>query len=109
MLLSRKRRLLPTLAIAISVVSPTGNSFQSNASIAAVVVRDIRVAFKEWRVPTPGSHPHDPLATSDGAIWYTGQLASRTCRKTGYSSNRTIIGTRSAQPTPIRMFLLATR
>jgi streptogramin lyase len=70
------KRLLPTLAIAVSVGSLTGNSFQSNASIAGVVVRDIRVAFKEWRVPTPGSHPHDPLATRDGAIWYTGQLAN---------------------------------
>ena len=37
---------------------------------------DIRVAFKEWRVPTSGSHPHDPLATRDGAIWYTGQMAN---------------------------------
>ena len=72
----RKERVLLTLAVAMSVVSPIGNSFQSDASIAGVVVRDIHVAFKEWRVPTPGSHPHDPLATSDGAIWYTGQMAN---------------------------------
>lgn len=54
----RKERVLLTLAVAMSVVSPIGNSFQSDASIASVVVRDIHVAFKEWRVPTPGSHPH---------------------------------------------------
>src|SRR5262245_39021675 len=29
-----------------------------------------RVSFKEWSLPTLGSRPHDPLATSDGAIWY---------------------------------------
>jgi virginiamycin B lyase len=34
------------------------------------------VDIKEWPVPTPGSRPHDPLATADGAIWYTGQLAN---------------------------------
>jgi virginiamycin B lyase len=24
----------------------------------------------------PGSRPHDPLATDDGAIWYAGQFAN---------------------------------
>ena len=23
-------------------------------------------------MPTPGSHPHDPLVAPDGSIWYTG-------------------------------------
>src|SRR4051812_36398892 len=27
-------------------------------------------------VPAPGSHPHDPLDTQDGSIWYTGQMAN---------------------------------
>ena len=27
-------------------------------------------------MPTPRSFPHDPLAAADGAIWYTGQMAS---------------------------------
>jgi virginiamycin B lyase len=76
MAISRKKRVLLTLVVAISVVSLIGYSLQSDASIAGVVVRDIHVAFKEWPVSTPGSHPHDPLATSDGAIWYTGQMAS---------------------------------
>jgi virginiamycin B lyase len=33
--------------------------------------------IKQWPLPTPASRPHDPLATSDGAIWWTGQLASK--------------------------------
>jgi virginiamycin B lyase len=35
-----------------------------------------RVEIREWPTPTPGTHPHDPLATPDGAIWYTGQKAN---------------------------------
>jgi hypothetical protein len=35
------------------------------------------VGFREWTVPTPGSKPHDPLATHDGAIWYTGQMTDK--------------------------------
>src|SRR5713101_7375002 len=34
------------------------------------------ISIKEWVVPTPGSRPHDPLATPDNAIWYTGQFAN---------------------------------
>ena len=33
-----------------------------------------KVTIKSWTVPTPGSRPHDPLATRDGALWYTGQM-----------------------------------
>ena len=33
-----------------------------------------KVTMKSWTVPTPGSRPHDPLATRDGALWYTGQM-----------------------------------
>lgn len=40
------------------------------------VASDVHVAFREWRVPTSGSFPHDPFATRDGAIWYTGQKAN---------------------------------
>ncbi len=35
-----------------------------------------RVSIKVWTVPTPGSRPHDPLATRDGAVWYSGQMAN---------------------------------
>jgi virginiamycin B lyase len=37
---------------------------------------NVQVSFHEWVVPTPGSRPHDPLATRDGAIWYTGHMAN---------------------------------
>ena len=43
---------------------------------AVVIPGSAKIAIKEWVVPTPGSRPHDPLATADGAIWYTGQFAN---------------------------------
>ena len=43
---------------------------------AVVIPGNAKVTIKEWVVPTPGSRPHDPLATPDGAIWYTGQFAN---------------------------------
>ena len=41
-----------------------------------IVSGPAHVSFKEWTTPTPGSRPHDPLATLDGTIWYTGQMAN---------------------------------
>ena len=38
--------------------------------------KDIALDFKEWKLPTPGSRPHDPLATKDGYIYYTAHMAS---------------------------------
>lgn len=35
------------------------------------------VSFQEWGLPTNGSRPHDPLATPDGAVWYTGMFANK--------------------------------
>jgi virginiamycin B lyase len=43
---------------------------------AVVVPGTVDAAIRLWPVPTPGSRPHDPLATRDGAIWWTGQLAN---------------------------------
>jgi virginiamycin B lyase len=43
---------------------------------AEIVPGLVEVTIKEWQVLTPGAHPHDPLATPDGAIWYTGQAAN---------------------------------
>lgn len=43
---------------------------------AAEVAESVEVSIKEWLVPTSGSRPHDPLATPDGFIWYTGQMAN---------------------------------
>ncbi|MBV8354387.1 MAG: cytochrome C [Candidatus Eremiobacteraeota bacterium] len=42
---------------------------------AALLSGSAKVTIKEWPVPTAGSRPHDPLATPDGSIWYTGQMA----------------------------------
>jgi virginiamycin B lyase len=44
---------------------------------AVVIPGAVKVSIKEWIVPTLGSRPHDPLAAADGAIWWTGQYASR--------------------------------
>jgi virginiamycin B lyase len=41
-----------------------------------VIAGPVTVTMKDWPASTPGSRPHDPLATSDGAIWYTGQFAN---------------------------------
>ncbi|HEX9147301.1 MAG TPA: cytochrome C [Candidatus Binatia bacterium] len=43
---------------------------------AVIIPGSAKIAIKEWIVPTPGSRPHDPLAVSDGSIWYTGQFAN---------------------------------
>src|SRR4051794_18282220 len=32
---------------------------------------------KEWTLPTPDSHPHDPAAAPDDALWYTAQNANK--------------------------------
>jgi virginiamycin B lyase len=45
--------------------------------VANIIPGPARIDIKEWQVPVPGSRPHDPLATRDGAIWYTGQMTSR--------------------------------
>jgi virginiamycin B lyase len=43
---------------------------------AVIIPGDVKVSIKEWIVPSLGSRPHDPLATPDGAIWWTGQWAN---------------------------------
>jgi virginiamycin B lyase len=52
----------------------------------AAIAGSVQVKFDIWDVPTPGSRPHDPLATPDGALWWSGQFANRLGRldpKTG--------------------------
>jgi virginiamycin B lyase len=52
-------------------------NFPEKPRPAAVLIEGpVQVSIKEWPVPTPGSRPHDPLATADGAIWYSGQTAN---------------------------------
>ena len=41
-----------------------------------VIPGPVKVSFKSWPVPTPGSRPHDPLAAPDGSLWYSGQMAN---------------------------------
>jgi len=43
---------------------------------ATLIPGDVQVSFREWAVATPDAFPHDPLAATDGALWYTGQHAS---------------------------------
>jgi len=51
--------------------------FPEKAKPAGVVVAGpAAVSMKEWQVATPGSRPHDPLAASDGSLWYTGQMSN---------------------------------
>lgn len=42
----------------------------------AEIPGNVEVSFKEWKLPTPGTRPHDPLAAPDGTIWYTGHMAN---------------------------------
>ncbi len=46
------------------------------AAAARLVPGEVQVSFREWAVATPDAFPHDPLATRDGAVWYTGQHGS---------------------------------
>src|SRR5262245_51355972 len=43
---------------------------------AVVIPGPASVSFKEWIVPSLGSRPHDPLASMDGSIWWTGMFAN---------------------------------
>ena len=54
----------------------TKNFPEKSKPAAVLIPGPVQVAIKEWPVPTPGSRPHDPLATRDGAIWYSGQTAN---------------------------------
>src|SRR5439155_22425903 len=54
-----------------------GKNFPEKPKPKAVIIPgDVKVTIKEWVVPSLGSRPHDPLATADGAIWWTGMWAS---------------------------------
>ncbi len=92
MKVDRSRSLWPTVAIAgaaallslYDVSARHAFAFEACAHCAAtpgaIEVKDQttapRVEIREWPTPTRGTHPHDPLATPDGAIWYTGQKAN---------------------------------
>jgi virginiamycin B lyase len=54
----------------------TKNFPEKGKPAGVVVAGPSKISIKAWNVPTPGSRPHDPLATSDGSLWYTGQMAN---------------------------------
>jgi len=59
------------------VIQYLSKNFPAKPKPNAVLVQGPNnVTISEWLVPTPGSRPHDPLGTADGAIWYTGQFAN---------------------------------
>jgi virginiamycin B lyase len=74
------RSLLPATIAAILWISlPAGGQDHipdRAGKTGTVAPTSVRVSFEEWTVPAPRSFPHDPLAAADGAIWYTGQMAS---------------------------------
>jgi virginiamycin B lyase len=41
-----------------------------------LITGNVEVSFQEWKLPTPGTRPHDPLAAPDGTIWFTGHMAN---------------------------------
>ena len=52
-----------------------GEHFSAKTRPATVVVPGTAsVQIKEWLLPSLGSRPHDPLAASDGSIWWTGMF-----------------------------------
>ncbi len=67
---------LPKDQIAVTAKYLAKNFPEKPKPDAVVIPGSAKVTIKEWVVPTPGSRPHDPLATSDGSIWYTGQFAN---------------------------------
>jgi virginiamycin B lyase len=53
-------------------------SFPEKPRPAAVIVPGpVEVNIKQFKVPTPGSRPHDPAAAKDGTMYYASQLANQ--------------------------------
>ena len=44
---------------------------------AKLIPGPVQVTFREWKAPTLGQRPHDPLWARDGKLWWTGQYQSR--------------------------------
>jgi virginiamycin B lyase len=58
-----------------SVIDYLAAAFPNKSPQPKLIPGSTEVSIKEWKVPTPGSRPHDPLVAPDGSIWYTGQRA----------------------------------
>jgi len=54
-----------------------GQHFSSKTRPKTLIIAGpAKVNIQEWLLPTLGSLPHDPLAASDGSIWWTGMNAN---------------------------------
>jgi virginiamycin B lyase len=49
----------------------------SRGAAPATEVSELKVAIREWDVPTKGAHPHDPAVGADGALWFTEQMQNK--------------------------------
>jgi virginiamycin B lyase len=49
----------------------------NNKRAPKLVAGSERIAFKEWRTPTPGARSRDPIQAADGTIWYAGQWSNQ--------------------------------
>lgn len=52
----------------------------SRGAAPATEVGELKVTIREWDVPTKGAHPHDPAVGTDGALWFTEQMANKLAR-----------------------------
>jgi len=53
-----------------------GKTYPVKREKAVLSPGPLKVSMKSWSAATPGARPHDPLAASDGSLWYTGQMAN---------------------------------
>lgn len=77
-----------TVILAVAAVLILVPLFTRNPSVARFAERQnaisktrravplVKLLIKEWEVPTPNSHPHDPAVAPDGTLWYTGQRSN---------------------------------
>lgn len=65
---------LPADQVATITEYLTKNFPEKAKPAGALIAGPAKASIKVWPLPTPGSRPHDPLATADGALWYTGQM-----------------------------------
>ena len=78
---------IPPDQLATMTAYLTKNFPEKGKPAGVVIPGPAKVSIKVWQVPTPGSRPHDPLATADGSLWYTGQMTNvlgRLDPKTGH-------------------------
>jgi len=65
---------LPADQLATITEYLTKNFPEKTKPAGVLIAGPAKASIKVWPLPTPGSRPHDPLATADGSLWYTGQM-----------------------------------